>query len=197
MTSTLILASGSNTRARLLRDAGIGFEQMPVKVDEDTLRLSLQSDGAPPRDIADVLAEAKARKAAGRVESGLVLGCDQILSLEGRVFAKPTDRDDAAGQLADLAGKKHALFSALVIYEDAQPVWRHIGAAHLTMRPLTSSDIDAYLDRAWPDVSGSVGCYHLEGIGVQLFERVDGDMFTIQGLPLLPLLSFLRIRGLI
>ena len=197
MTSPLTLASGSSTRARLLRDAGLSFIQLPVRVDEDTLRLSLQADGAPPRDIADVLAEAKAQKAAGRVEQGFVLGCDQILSLEGRIFAKATSCEEAAQHLAALSGKKHSLFSALVIYEDLKPVWRHIGVAHLTMRPLTSTDIEAYLDKTWPDVSASVGCYHLEGRGVQLFERVDGDMFTIQGLPLLPLLSFLRIRGVI
>lgn len=195
MKKPLILASGSEARARLLRNAGLVFDQVPVRVDEAGLRDSLQADGASPRDIADVLAEAKARKASMKSASSLILAADQILSFDGGLIAKSEHRIEAANQLRSLQGKKHSLFSALVIYEDQKPVWRHVGVAHLTMRTLTHNDIEAYLDIAWPDVSDSVGCYHLEGIGVQLFERVDGDMFTVQGMPLIPLLSYLRIRG--
>lgn len=191
----LILASGSETRARLLAAAGVEFVQKPVRLDEEALRQSLEADGATHRDMADVLAEAKARKASQAVPDALSLGSDQILSFGDQVLTKPVDREDAAKQLSLLSGKRHTLFSAAVIYENAAPVWRHVGVAHLTMRKLSPEDIKNYLDRAWPDIAGSVGCYHLEGLGVQLFDRVDGDMFTIQGLPLIAILSFLRIRG--
>lgn len=197
MPPKLILASASEARARMLHSAGVDCEIAPVRIDETALRASLQAEAAHPRDIADVLAEAKARKASRNADDALVLGSDQILSLDKATFGKPENRAAAAKQLATLSGQRHSLFSAAVIYENSEPVWRHLGVAHLTMRTLREDEIDAYLDKAWPAIAGSVGCYHLEGLGVQLFDRVEGDFFTIQGLPLLPLLGYLRIRGVI
>lgn len=195
MSRSICLASGSQSRAGMLTAAGVEFERCPVKIDEEAIRNSLVSERLHPRDIADALAEAKARKATARTECSMVLGSDQILSCNGRILGKAEEREEAADQLGFLSDQRHSLYSAVVIFEDAAPVWRHVGVAHLKMRSLSQADISRYLDRAWPEVAGSVGCYHLEGLGLQLFERVDGDIFTVQGLPMLPLIAFLRLQG--
>lgn len=195
--SRLILASASPTRQSLLRNAGLTFESAPVRIDEDAIRRSLVSDQASPRDIADALAEYKARKGAEKAPDALVLGSDQILALKGEVFAKPEDRAEAATHLRELSGQTHHLYSAAVIYEDFKPVWRAVGTARLSIHELTDTEIDAYLDRAWPEVEGCVGAYQAEALGGQLFSRIDGDWFAVMGLPLIQVLSYLRMRGML
>lgn len=195
--SRLILASASKTRAAMLQNAGVTFESAPVRIDEDAIRQSLVADGASPRDIADALAEFKARKASEKTPDAIVLGSDQILALKGEIFAKPTDRAEAADHLRRLSGQTHHLYSAAVIYEDAKPVWRVVGSARLSMHTLSDVEIDAYLDRAWPEIEGCVGAYQAEALGGQLFSRIDGDWFSVLGLPLLQVLSYLRMRGML
>lgn len=197
MKEDLILASGSEIRASLLRSAGLNVASEPARIDEDMIRESLLAEGATPRDIADTLAEAKAQKVSGRHPSGLVLGCDQVLAFKGAILSKPASRQEARGQLVSLRGETHQLLSAAVIYEEGKPVWRHVGTARLTMRTFSDAYLDAYLDRNWPDVGSSVGGYKLEKEGVRLFARIEGSHFTILGLPMLELLNFLSVRGTI
>lgn len=193
----LLLASQSAIRLTLLRNAGVPVEPHPSRIDEEALRAALAAEDATPRDIADALAEAKALKLAQRHPTALVLGCDQILALGPRIFAKPASREEARQHLQDLAGHTHQLLSALVLYHNTEPIWRHVGVARLTMREASSAYLDAYLDRNWPDIAQSVGCYQLESEGIRLFSAIEGDYFTILGLPLLPLLTYLSLRGFI
>ncbi len=192
-----VLASTSPTRLQLLRSAGLEVETVAPRVDEETARASLLAEGAKPRDVADALAEMKASKVADRRPGDLVLGCDQVLEFEGAIFAKPESPDQARDHLRQLRGKSHRLLSAIVAYENAEPVWRHVAEARLTMHDLTDSYIDAYLARNWDSVRHSVGCYKIEEEGVRLFSAIVGDHFTILGLPLLPLLAWLGTRGMI
>lgn len=192
----LILASGSEARARMLRAAGVFIEIVPVRVDEAAVKAAMMAEDAPPRDIADALAELKARRGAARSPGRLVLGADQVLVADGQLFDKPADRDGARDQLLALRGRRHELLSAAVIFEDGAPVWRHIGRATLTMRPFTEAFPQGYLANEGDRVTQSVGGYCIEGRGAQLFSRVDGDLFTIMGLPLLEVLGFLRTRGI-
>jgi len=188
----LTLASASEIRAKMLDQLGIAHERRPVRIDEAAIRDALVQEGAGPRDVADALAEFKARKAD---QSGLTLGCDQVLALKSEIFSKPRDRADAQEQLSRLSGQTHHLYSAAVIYEDGEPVWRHVGQARMTMHKLTSDEITAYLDQAWPAVESSVGAYQAEALGARLFARIDGDWFSVLGLPLLEISSYLRLRG--
>ncbi|WP_309666605.1 Maf family protein [Tabrizicola sp.] len=194
---TLILASSSPIRLQLLRSAGLAVIAQSPRVDEETVRVALQSDGAPPRDIADTLAEMKARKVAERCPQDIVIGCDQVLALGRDIFAKPENAEAARSQLRQLSGQTHKLFSAVVVYENAEPVWRHVAEASLTMHPISDAYLDDYLARNWDSIRHSVGCYKLEEEGVRLFSAVTGDYFTILGLPLLPLLAWLGTRGMI
>lgn len=195
--SRLILASASKSRQEMLRNAGLTFESSPVRIDEEAIRTSLRAEGASPRDIADALAEFKARRGSEKVPDALVLGSDQILALKGQVYAQPKDRLEAAEHLRQFSGQTHHLYSAAVIYEASKPVWRTVGSARLSMHILTDQEIEAYLDQAWPDIEGCVGAYQAEALGGQLFSRIDGDWFSVLGLPLLQVLSYLRMRGML
>ena len=193
----LILASTSPTRLHMLRAAGLNPTPVAPRVDEATIRDALTAEGAPPRDIADTLAEMKARKVAEKHPEATVLGCDQVLALERETFAKPETPEDARQQLRQLRGKTHKLLSALVVYEHAQPVWRYIGEARLTMHDISDAYLDDYLARNWHSIRHSVGCYKVEEEGVRLFSAITGDHFTILGLPLLPLLAWAGNKGMI
>lgn len=197
MSKPLLLASSSKIRADLLRAAGLSVETESARVDESALREALLAEQASPRDIADALAEAKARKIAFRHPERLVLGCDQVLVLDGTILSKPPDKTSASEQLRRLRGRQHDLFSAAVLYEHGAPVWRHVSRARLTMRSFSDAYLQDYLSRAWPGIQDSVGGYKIEEEGVRLFARMDGDQFTILGLPLIELLNFLALRGTI
>lgn len=193
----IILASASAIRAQMLRNAGIIFTQQAPRIDEQAIRAALQAVGANPRDMADALADAKSRKLAERDAAACVIGADQVLDLNGQVFGKPADRDAARAQLRGLRGRTHELHSAIVLYHDAQPVWRHVGSARLTMNNFSDGYLESYLTRNWESARHSVGCYKVEEEGLRLFSAIEGDHFTILGLPLLPLLSYLSERGFI
>ena len=194
---TLLLASSSITRLRVLRAAGLVVESIAPRVDEISVRDALQAEGAHPRDVADTLAEMKARKVAERHPSAVVLGCDQVLALDKEILGKPEHPDEALAQLRRLAGRSHKLLSAAVVYENGEPVWRHVGEARLTMHQLSESYMNDYVARNWDSIRHSVGGYKMEEEGVRLFSAISGDHFTILGVPLLPLLAWMGTRGMI
>ena len=193
---TLILASRSPARADLLRRARVWFAVDPAAVDEAAVKAALLAEKAPPRDVADALAALKAHRVAARRPDRLVLGADQVLVCGGRLFDKPCDAGEAREQLLALRGRPHELLSAAVVYEAGQAVWRHVGRARLHMRAFSDAFLDAYLAEEGDAVRDTVGGYRLEDGGAQLFDRVEGDLFTVMGLPLLELLGFLRSRGI-
>ena len=197
MARPLILASSSQTRLRLLQASGLVITQQNPRVDEIAIRCALEAENATPRDIADALAEMKARKVAERSGDGLVLGCDQVLDFQGKVWAKPATPQEALAQLQALRGQAHHLLSAVVLYDAARPIWRHTGEVRLTMRAMSDPWLQAYVLRNWESIRHSVGGYKLEEEGIRLFSAIEGDYFTILGLPLLPLLSYLGERGFI
>lgn len=191
----ILLASTSPVRATLLRNAGLAFDTRPARIDEETIRTALEAEGATPRDIADALAEMKAARIAPRHPEALVIGCDQVLEFEGRALGKPATPEALRAQILALRGHTHRLFSAVVVYQDSRPLWRHVGVARLTMHAISDAYLDDYLSRNAADLMDSVGGYKLESEGVRLFSQIEGDYFTILGLPLLPLLSWLAVRG--
>lgn len=193
--TVLTLASASSTRAQLLRQAGVEIDVAPASIDEDALRQALQTECATPRDIADALAEQKARRIAGRRPAALVLGCDQILECDRQIFAKPRSPEDARAQLTTLRGRMHRLHTAAVLFHNAEPIWRHVSTPRLIMRNFSDTFLADYVARNWNDIRHSVGAYQIEGPGIRLFERIAGDHFAILGLPLLELLAILTRRG--
>jgi len=195
MSTQIILASGSEIRAELLKNAGLDFAVSVARVDEDSIRASLLAEQASPRDIADTLAEMKAQRVAARHPEALVIGCDQILALGREIYSKPQTQAEALIQLQSLRGQKHQLLSAAVIYGEGKPLWRHVGTVRLTMREASDAYLTDYLDRNWDSIQHSVGAYKLEEEGVRLFTRIEGDYFNVLGLPLLELLSYLTLRG--
>jgi septum formation protein len=197
MNKPLILASSSETRLRLLQAAGLDVTSYNPRIDEVAIRDSLTAEGASPRDIADALAEMKARKIAEREQGALVLGCDQVLEFDRKVWGKPQTPDEALQQLLAFRGKSHKLLSAVVLYDAGKPIWRHVGEVKLTMRMMSDDWLKAYVARNWESIRHSVGGYKLEEEGIRLFLTIEGDYFTILGLPLLPLLGYLGERGFI
>ncbi|TGS09983.1 Maf-like protein [Mesorhizobium sp. M2E.F.Ca.ET.209.01.1.1] len=195
MAEKIILASGSPFRKAMLVNAGLDIEAVPADVDERALEAPLKDSGVSPEDVASILAEAKATEVSERRPGALVLGCDQTLSLGDEVFHKPADMEGARRHL--LSGKTHQLNSAAVLCRDGEVLWRHVGVASLTMRKLDPAFIGRHLARVGAKALGSVGAYQIEGEGIQLFEKIEGDYFTIVGLPLLPVLKELRALGAI
>lgn len=193
----ILLASGSEIRARLLRDAAVPIRVAPVRIDEQAIRDTMLAEAASPRDIADTLAEMKARKGSDKFPDALVIGSDQVLDFEGRLLSKPHDLDAARAQLRALRGRRHALLSAAVLYESGRPVWRHVGVVRLVMRDFSDAYLEEYLARNWPGIGAAVGAYKLEEEGVRLFSRIEGDYFNVLGLPLIELLAYLGQRGAI
>lgn len=188
----LVLASGSKIRAELLENAGLTIEVDPADVDERAVEEPLLKAGFTPADLAQVLAEAKANDVSERRPGDLVIGADQILSFEGNRHTKPENMEAARRQLLAFSGKTHELLSAVVVSKDGEAIWRHVSVACLSMRELTPAFIGHYLAQVGDVALSSVGAYQLEGPGVQLFEKIEGDYFTVLGLPLLPLLAELR-----
>ncbi|MFD0846959.1 Maf family protein [Sphingosinicella xenopeptidilytica] len=194
--TSLVLASTSASRQAMLTAAGVPFEALAPMVDEAELKRALAAEGTDPRGIADALAEAKAVKISRKLPGALVLGSDSVVALDdGTMIDKAPDRETLTGQLRMLRGRTHRLVSAAVVAENGTPVWRFVGVAKLTMRDFSDAFLDTYLDACGDVLLGSVGGYHIEGRGAQLFARVDGDQFTIRGLPLLAVLDYLRTRS--
>ncbi|PKA39258.1 Maf-like protein [Rhizobium sullae] len=197
MTSKLILASSSPFRRMLLANAGLEFEAHAAKIDERAIEAPLEREGASPDTVASVLARAKAEEVSSRFPDSLVIGSDQTMSLRDHVFHKPHNMADAANHLRVLSGQTHRLNSAIAIIGNGALLWEHVSHASLTMRVLSADFISRHLARVGDKALGSVGAYQLEGEGIQLFDRIDGDYFTILGLPMLPLLQKLRELGAI
>lgn len=191
----LILASGSQIRSQLLSQAAVSHSVEIPRIDEDSVREAMLAEGAPPRDVADTLAEMKARKISDKFPGQLVLGCDQVLDHKGSILTKPSSPEEALAQLQDLRGDKHMLLSAAVICEDGKPIWRHVGQVRLHMRDASNAYLDGYIARNWESIRHAVGAYKLEEEGVRLFNRIEGDYFNVLGLPLLELLAYLTLRG--
>ena len=193
---TLLLASQSETRRRMLEAAGVTFEVVPAPLDEEEAKAGLAAAGFEARDMAEMLAEMKAKSVAGG--DYLVIGADQTLELDdGTILGKPGSRDDALAQLRALSGRSHHLHSAAVIAERGERIWGETESATLRVRPLGDAFLETYLDREYEAVRWNVGSYRVEGLGAQLFETIEGSHFAVLGLPLLPLLAFLRARGML
>jgi septum formation protein len=193
----IILASGSQVRAQMLRQAGLDFEVKIARVDEQMIKESLLGDGRSSRDIADALAESKARKVAQNNYDAFVIGCDQVLDFQGKLLTKPKSPENAIEQIKSMRGERHMLLSAAVIYHEGKPIWRHIGQVRLRMRDASDTYIEKYVGRNWDSIRHSVGGYKLEEEGVRLFHSIEGDYFNVLGMPLLELLAFLTLRGVI
>ena len=196
MSARLILASGSAIRRQILDGAGLDYEVITRPVDEAAIKEAMLAENARLRDIADALAEAKAMRVS-RQEAGLVIGADQIMVMDNTLFDKPNSLDDARERLISMRGKKHELIGAVVICENGAPVWRHMCKTKLWVRDFSDAFLDWYIETEGQALMKSVGAYRFEGPGSQLFEKVEGDFFAILGLDLLPVLDYLRTRGVV
>jgi septum formation protein len=188
----IVLGSASASRLALLRNAGVDFTARPAAIDERSIEVPLVAAGAAPADIAMALAEAKALAVAKDAPEALVVGADQVLSAAGRCWHKPASLTEAREQLLALSGQMHTLETAVAVADAGAIAWRHGDTAWMTIRPLSAGEVDAYLDEVGERALASVGAYQIEGPGIRLFESIEGDYFAILGLPLLPLLGFLR-----
>lgn len=188
----LILASASKSRASVMRSAGLVFEQIPAHVDEDAIKASMKAEGASAAECALALAEFKAGTISQRYPGALVIGADQMLDCEGEWFDKPKDIAGARNHMLTLRGKTHVLPTSVTVALNGSPIWHHTSQPRMTVRPFTDAFLDEYLAVVGEAVTSSVGAYHLEGRGAQIFAKVEGDFFTVLGLPLLELLAFLR-----
>lgn len=197
MTDKLVLASKSPFRSALLKNAGIEFSTASADIDERAVEAPLYETGATPEEVAQVLAEAKALDVSEKNPGAVVIGCDQTLSLGDEIFHKPADMEAARRQLLKFSGKTHQLNSAVVLVKDGKTLWRHVSIARMTMRDLDPGFVGRYIGRVGDVALSSVGAYQVEGPGIQLFDKIEGDYFTIVGLPLLPLLAELRKEKLI
>lgn len=168
-----------------------------ARVDEETAKRALLAENASPRDIADTLAEMKARKVSDKNPGSMVLGCDQVLDFDGQLMSKPETPEQALAQLKAMRGKRHMLLSAAVIYQNGEPIWRHVGQVRLRMRASSDAYLKDYVARNWDSIRHAVGAYKLEEEGVRLFATIDGDYFNVLGMPLLELLNFLAVKGVI
>lgn len=195
--SEIILASTSPFRLAMLQIAGVAVRSVAPEIDERAVDAALEGSGVTPSEVADILAEAKALAVSQQFPSALVIGADQTLSLEHRIFHKPEDKEGARRHLLALSGKTHELNSAVVLARDGMVIWRKVETARMTMRNLDPAFIGRHLARVGDKALKSVGAYQVEGEGIQLFEKIEGDHFTIVGLPLLPLLQALRDEGAI
>jgi septum formation protein len=193
----LILASASPYRAAMLRNAGIAVETIPARIDERAVEETLEGAELGPDDVALVLSQAKADEVSNRNPSAVVIGSDQTLSLQGEILHKPRNKDEAIDRLLRLSGRTHQLNSGVCLVLDGEVLWSHVEITHITFRKLDSGFIGRYLAQVGDKAFTSVGAYQVEGEGAQLIERVDGDFFSVIGLPLLPLLAQLRERGFI
>ena len=195
MTKRLILASKSSARRRMLENAGVTFEAVPARIDEEMVRQSMLAEAHGARDVADALAELKAVKVSEQTPGALVLGSDQVLEFDGAILAKPASPAEAIARLTAMRSRTHTLYTAAVIAEDGTPVWRQVNRARMTMHDLSQNYLEAYVTRNWTSIRETVGAYKLEEEGVRLFSGIDGDFFSILGLPIIAVLSFLTVRG--
>ena len=195
--TNVILASASLSRAALLTAAGVPYRAEAASIDEEEVKVTLRAEGAPAVAVAETLAELKARRVAARHREALVIGADQVLECDGTLYDKPPDPVHAGAQLSELSGRTHRLYASVCVVRDARRLWHHSDMAEMEMRRLSERFIDRYLAAVGDDACYSVGAYRLEGLGAQLFARVRGDYFTVLGLPLLPLLQFLREHGVL
>lgn len=197
MSMQLVLASSSLARSQVLNNAGVVHEILSPQIDEDSVKVAMLADGYSHHDIADKIADMKARKVSLQRAESYVLGCDQVLSFAGSLYSKPETKFNLETQLRAMSGKTHQLISAAVIYKDMQPIWRHVGVATLSMDSLSDSVIEKYVEKNWDTVKFCVGGYEIERRGVQLFNEIQGDYFCILGLPLLEIMNFLKVRGVL
>ena len=197
MIGKLILASSSKIRKQLLNNANVPFISIEPNIDEDAVKSSLLLEKYPLRDVADALAELKASKISSKHLDSLVLGCDQILEFNGAILEKPGSKTLAVEQLIKISGKKHTAHSAAVIYENRVPVWRFVGKADLILRNSSERYIFDYVSRNWDNIKSSVGGYQIEEEGCRLVQKISGDYFSVLGMPLLEIVNFLSIKGII
>lgn len=197
MSQRVILASGSTIRAQMLRNARVCFDVIKPLIDEQSVKDAMIAEAASPRDVAETLAEMKAKKISQKKPEAFVIGSDQVLDHQGRILSKPNTPAEAVAQITALSNDKHSLFSAVVIYQGGAPLWRHVGQVRLQMRELSDAYIADYVARNFDQIQHCVGGYQLEGEGVRLMTNVQGDYFTVLGMPLIQILGYLAQRGVI